>query len=186
VESVAPAPQLVDSQRLEVLASIDFDHPELRRELDTIVGHTAEESGFPVSLVTLLSHITQFVAGSYGVPSWIREARGTPVEWSFCADVVASGKPQTVEDLTGHARHSINPLVTVDGARSYAGVPLVLDGQVVGAHCVVGTVRHSFTQQEMDTLQRGAREVTAFLQRFRLSAPAEQASSRAGEIVPRG
>jgi GAF domain-containing protein len=137
------------------------------------VQRTAGESGFPVSLVTLLSHIAQFVAGSYGVPTWMREAQGTPVEWSFCTDVVATGEAQTVDDLSRQARHSINPLVTVDGARSYAGVPLVLDGQVLGAHCVVGTGRHSFTQQEIDTLQRGAHEVTALLQRYRRAASAQ-------------
>jgi len=159
--------QLTDRQRLEVLASIDFDDPELRRQLDSIVERTAGESGFPVSLVTLLSDMTQFLAGSYGVPSWMREAQGTPVEWSFCTDVVASGRAQTIADLARHDRHSINPLVTVDGARSYAGVPLVLDGQVLGAHCVVGTAPHSFTEEEMDALRRGAREVTALLGRFR-------------------
>lgn len=167
VPSDVPSSPLDDPHRLAVLAGIDFDDPELRRQLDVIAARTAERLDAPVCLVTLLSHITQFFPGAHGLPPWLREAGGTPVEWSFCTEVVASGAAYTVTDLAAHPAHAANPLVTVDGARSYAGVPLILDGVVLGAHCVVGVAEHAYTDDELDELRRGARDVTAVLDRFR-------------------
>lgn len=162
-----PSSALTDPRRLGVLAGIDFDNPELRRQLDAIVERTARRLDAPVGLVSLVSHVAQFFAGAYGLPPWMQEAQGTPVEWSVCTAVVASGREYTVADLAGHAVHSTNPLVTVDGLRSYAGVPLVVDGQVVGAHCVLGTAERSYTAAELEELRASAEEVMALLGRYR-------------------
>ncbi|MEV4347666.1 GAF domain-containing protein [Actinoplanes sp. NPDC049596] len=162
-----PTPSLADRHRLEVLASIDFDDPRLRQELDRLTERTAHRLGAPVSLVTLLSHISQFFAGSSGLPAWISEVQGTPAEWSFCTDVVTTGEAHTYQDLAAHPVHETNPLVVVDGARSYAGVPLVVDGEVVGAHCVVGLAERAYTEEEIEQLRSGAQDVVAILQRYR-------------------
>jgi GAF domain-containing protein len=164
---VEPTPSLADRHRLEVLAGIDFDDPHLRQQLDDLTERTARRLDAPVSLVTLLSNITQFFAGSSGLPSWIDEVGGTPAEWSFCTDVVTSGEAHTYPNLAGHPAFDTNPLVVVDGARSYAGVPLVVDGEVVGAHCVIGVEERSYTEAEMEQLRRSAQDVVAVLRQYR-------------------
>jgi GAF domain-containing protein len=167
---VEPISPLADRHRLEVLASIDFDDPRLRQQLDELTERTARRLDAPVSLVTLLSHITQFFAGSAGLPPWISEVGGTPAEWSFCTDVVTSGEAHTYPNLAEDPVHETNPLVVVDGARSYAGVPLVVDGEVVGAHCVIGVAERTYTDAEIEQLRSGARDVVEVLRQYRRSA----------------
>ncbi len=154
--------------RMQVLAGIDLDNPALRRELDAITERTAGRLGLPISLVSFVLDTAQLLGGAYGVDGWIAAAQGTPVEWSFCANAVASGQPYIVPDATIDAQQSGNPLVTIDGIRSYAGVPLVLDGQVLGAHCIIGTDAHIFTDADLAELRTSAEEITAVLQNYRL------------------
>jgi GAF domain-containing protein len=159
---------LTDPARVLALAGLDLDDPELRRRLDAITDRTAERLGLPISLVSFVLDTAQFLGGSHGVDNWISEARGTPVEWSFCARAVETGLDYVVPDTTVDPRQAGNPLVTVDGFRSYAGVPLLFDGQVVGAHCVIGTVTHDFTDADLAELHASAGEIGALLSEYRL------------------
>ena len=154
--------------RAQVLAGLDLDNPALRRELDAITERTAGRLGLPISLVSFVLDTAQLLGGSHGIDGWIAAAQGTPVEWSFCANAVASGQPYIVPDATADAQQANNPLVTIDGIRSYAGVPLTLDGQILGAHCIIGTDTHNFTDADLAELRDSADEITALLQNYRL------------------
>jgi GAF domain-containing protein len=154
--------------RMQVLASLDLDNPALRRELDAITERTASRLGLPISMVSFVLDTAQLLGGAHGIGGWVAAAQGTPVEWSFCANAVASGQPYIVPDATVDAQQASNPLVTIDGIRSYAGVPLILDGQILGAHCIMGTDTHTFTDAELAELRDSADEITALLQNYRL------------------
>jgi GAF domain-containing protein len=159
---------LDNPERMRVLASIDFDHPDLRTALDAITARTADRLGLPISLVTLVLDTAQIMPGAHGVNGWIAAAGGTPVEWSFCAHTVAARRPYVITDAAADPVHRGNPLVAIDGARSYAGVPLIIDGQVLGAHCVIGAVAHTFTDSDLAELQAAAADISAVLQQHRL------------------
>ena len=157
---------LTDLARLRVLASIDFDNPDLRAALDRIAARTAARTGLPISLVTLVFDTAQMTAGTAGLDgSWIAAADGTPVEWSFCANAVATGRPYVIADAAD-SEQADNPLVTIDGIASYAGVPITLAGHVVGAHCVIGTTTHRFTGDELAELHTAGNEIAALLQNY--------------------
>lgn len=158
---------LADLDRIRVLAGLDLRNPRLRAGLDEITTRTATRLGLPVSLASIVLDTAQFLAGSHGVTGWIADVEGTPVEWSFCARAVISGEPYVVPDATADPDQSGNPLVTEDGFRSYAGVPVTLDGAVLGAHCVIGTEPHDFTAADLAELARSATEIAALLQRYR-------------------
>jgi GAF domain-containing protein len=159
---------LTDPARILALAGLDLDHPDLRPRLDAITERTAERLGLPISLVTFVLDTAQFIGGSHGVDNWISGAQGTPVEWSFCARTVETGQDFVVPDTTLEPYLAGNPLATVDGFRSYAGAPLILDGQVLGAHCVISTATHEFTDADLAELRAGADEIVAVLSEFRL------------------
>jgi DNA-binding response OmpR family regulator len=172
--AVAGAPDigspLLDRRRLAALAGYDWDHPELRREVDAITRRTAGRLGLPTGMANLVLDTTAITLGSHGVPEWLDEARGTPVEWSFCARTVPTGRPYVVPDATVDEDQRDNPFVTRDKFVSYAGVPLIdQDGQVLGAHCVLGADARAFGDADLAELRAAAGEIMAVLQRYRLS-----------------
>ncbi|MEV4283197.1 response regulator [Actinoplanes xinjiangensis] len=163
------ASPLLDRRRLGALARYDWDHPQLRRSVDAITKRTAQRLGLPISMANLILDTTQLTVGSHGVTGWIAEAQGTPVEWSFCARMVDTAEPYLVPDATTDPAQQHNPLVQIDGFISYAGVPLVdRDGQVLGAHCVLGTSAQTFTDVDLTELRAAADEIMAVLERYRL------------------
>ncbi|WP_433301991.1 GAF domain-containing protein [Actinoplanes sp. CA-030573] len=160
-------PTIDDRRRLTVLSAIDLDHPELRKRLDEIAERAASRLGRPVGLVSMVLDTAQFFAGSYGLEGWLAELRGTPIEWSFCVNAVMSGEPYVVPDAAADLVQSANPLVTADGVRTYAGVPIVVDGVVLGAHCVLGFSPSEFGPEDLDELRRGAEEIAEVFDAYR-------------------
>ncbi|GAA4609520.1 GAF domain-containing protein [Actinoplanes octamycinicus] len=157
---------LADPERMRVLASIDFDNPALRTALDHITSRTAARTGLPISLATLVFNTAQMTVGSTGLDdTWIAAADGTPVEWSFCANMITTGRPYVIPDAH-RSEQATNPLVTIDGIASYAGVPVTVRGQIVGAHCILGTAAHPFTPGQLSELTTAAQEIAALLHEF--------------------
>ena len=136
--------------------------------LDEIARQTAERFGMPISLVSIILDGAQCFAASHGLEGWIEEVRGTPVEYSFCAFAVRSRDLFVVEDATAHELVRSNPVVTIDGVRSYAGVPLITSrGQVLGTLCVVDTEPHHFSPEDLDELRSVGRRVMDHLEERR-------------------
>ncbi|GIF26397.1 GAF domain-containing protein [Actinoplanes tereljensis] len=156
-----------DFSRMAVLAGIDIDNPSLREKLDALAARAAARLGREVGLISMVLDSAQFFAGSYGLHGWLAELGGTPIEWSFCVNAVRSGRPYVVPDARIDALQSTNPLVCVDGVRSYAGVPIVVDGEVLGAHCVLGYAPAEFTPADLEELHRGASEIVELLISYR-------------------
>ncbi|WP_328474511.1 GAF domain-containing protein [Actinoplanes sp. NBC_00393] len=151
------------------MAGIDLDNVELRGRLDAITARTAARLGQPVSLVSMVLDTAQFFPGSHGLDGWLADLHGTPAEWSFCATAVRTGTAYVVPDATSDEHQASNPLVTVDGVRSYAGVPIVVDGQILGAHCVLGFQEQTFSEADLAELRRSAQEIGAVLEAYRLA-----------------
>lgn len=161
---------VADAARLRHLAGIELDDPELHARVSVIAERTASRLGRPVGLVTLVLDSAQYVLGSSGLDGWIIASGGTPVEWSFCARAVASRAAYVVNDALADPIQQHNPLVTIDGIRSYAGVPLLDDtGTVLGAHCVIGTSPHEFDEHDLAELAAAASEVVAVIAEYRRS-----------------
>jgi GAF domain-containing protein len=160
---------LHDEARLAEIAELGLLGDDLDPFLQDVATRAAALVGLPVSLVSVVLDEALHVAGAHGIDGlWLGETRGHPVEWSFCATSVRTRKPFVVERATEHADHRDNPLVTQDGVRCYAGVPLVSTrGHVLGNVCVVGLEERTFTQAELDGLHALAREAVAHLERRR-------------------
>lgn len=140
--------------RLREIADLDLVSNEVDDILQGIAAQAAERLDLPVSLVSIVLDEAQHFLASQGVEGWMAQARGTPVEWSFCVNAVRSGKPFVVEDATEHPAVQDNPLVSEDGIRCYAGIPLVSSrGHALGTLCVLGPRRRSFSADELATLR---------------------------------
>jgi len=143
-----------DEARLREIVELDLLSPDVDDILQATVEEAADRLGLPQAMVTVVLDQAQFFAAHHGIDGWLAEARGTPVEWSFCALAVASGEPFVVEDATTHPLTRDNPLVEHEGIRCYAGIPLVSSrGYPLGTLCVIGKVPHTFSDADLETLR---------------------------------
>jgi len=145
---------LRDTARLEEIAALGLTAPEVDSILQQTVDEAATRLDLPIGLVSIVLDEAQYFLAHRGLSGWLAEARGTPVEWSFCANAVQTGEPFVVEDATTHPLVKDIPLVHLDGVCCYAGIPLVTSrGHTLGTLCVIGTRTRTFTAEDLDTLR---------------------------------
>jgi GAF domain-containing protein len=162
---------LRDEARLQEIADLDLLSPDVDPVLQDLAAEAATRLGLPVSLVSVVLDEALHVAGFHGPEGlWLAETRGHPVEWSFCATSVRTRAEFVVEDAETHPEHRSNPLVTLDGVRCYAGVPMVSSrGHVLGNLCVVGLEQRTFSEEELGVLRDLAAEAVRRIERRRIA-----------------
>lgn len=158
----APAPELdpvLNLARLQEIADLDVFAPEVTEILSELAREASQKLDLPLGMVNIVLDEAQYIAAHHGVGGWIAEAQGTPVEWAFCRFAVRDHAEFVVEDAHTNDRVKDNPLVTEDGLRCYAGIPLITSrGHALGSFCVAGTEARSFDESEMQTLRTLAAE----------------------------
>ena len=151
---------LYSEARLQEIADLDLLSPDVDAILKDLAAAAAARLGLPVSLISVVLDEALHVAAFHGPEGlWLEETRGHPVEWSFCATSVRTREPFVVENAPLHPDHGGNPLVTQDGVRCYAGVPLISRlGHVLGNLCVVGLEEREFSEDDVAVLRTLAGE----------------------------
>jgi GAF domain-containing protein len=159
-------PELRDRRRLRDLARIGVDRPAERPYLSGIVDSVTDRMGTPFAMVSALLDGAQiFLAGRGPVPEWIGEAGGTPIEWAFCLPMLRSRAGWYVNDFTTDPAYHDNPLVTVEGVRSYIAAPLITSGgQVVGGLCGLDVQARDFDPEQVRVLQELADEAIRLIE----------------------
>ncbi|HEU4557767.1 MAG TPA: GAF domain-containing protein [Longimicrobium sp.] len=164
---------LYDEARLQEIADLDLLSPEVDAILKDLAGEASARLGLPVSLISVVLDEALHVAAFHGPEGlWLEETRGHPVEWSFCATSVRTREPFVVENAAVHPYHGTNPLVTQDGVRCYAGVPLISRlGYVLGNLCVVGLEEREFSEDDVAELRALAAEAVRRIELRRIAQP---------------
>jgi GAF domain-containing protein len=148
-----------DEARLQEIVDLDLLAPGVDDILQATVEEAAKRLGLPQAMVSVVLDQAQFFAAHHGLSGWMREARGTPVEWSFCVHAMANNAPFVVEDATTHPLMRDSPLVTHEGIRCYAGIPLVSSRDFpLGTLCVIGTETRTFSEADLDVLRELAKQ----------------------------
>ncbi|MEU4621482.1 GAF domain-containing protein [Actinoplanes sp. NPDC023801] len=126
-----------------------------RPYLTEIVETVSDLMETPFAVISVLLDGAQvFLAGHGPVPKWIGDAGGTPIEWAFCMPMLRSRAGWFVNDFTTEPDHRDNPLVTVEGIRSYIAAPLITgDGHVVGGLCGLDVRPRDFGPGQVAVLQ---------------------------------
>lgn len=150
-----------DPERLKEIARLDLFSDEVSDLLEDMTERAAERFDLPIGLVSLVLDEAQYFAAQHGLDgSWLEEADGSPIEWSFCKYTVEDRAPFVVEDATRNERTKDNPLVSQDNVTCYAGIPMVTSNDfVIGSFCVIGPNKREFTDEELADLREMAEEV---------------------------
>lgn len=159
-----PSNVLTRPERLNAVAQVLPCGEQTPVALQEFVDRVAAVLRAPSAGVSLILNDAGVVPAAHGVGGWLAEAGGMPAEWAPCATVVRSDAPLLITDTHDDPAHTANPLVTVSGVRSYAGVPLRVNGQPVGALWVLSGQPGMHTAADLDTLLELAPSAVRLLQ----------------------
>lgn len=168
MQAPTPAPDaLRDPARLQEIVDLDLFSEDVQTILGDMTDRAAARFDLPISLVSVVLDEAQFFAAKHGIDEgWIADAGGTPVEWAFCKYTVEDRAAFVVEDAAQHERTRENPLVTQEGIRCYAGIPMTTSkGHVLGSFCVIGPEERSFSDEDLADLRALAAEVVQRIER---------------------
>lgn len=159
-DSEAMTATLQAQTRLQEIAELGLLSSDVDTELQALCTEAAQAFGLPIGLVSIVLDEAQHFAASHGLGGWLEQTNGTPIEWSFCRYAVATREPFVVEDARVHGLVHENPLVTIDGVRCYAGIPLISSrGFALGSMCVIGTDERAFSEDDLSHLRAFADRV---------------------------
>jgi GAF domain-containing protein len=108
----------------------------------------------PIALISLVAADRQFFKSARGLEEPLKSRRETPLSYSFCKHVVASGESLVVGDARAVPLVRDNPAVPELKVIAYAGVPLKSgDGQVLGSLCVIDKRPREWPRDQLDALR---------------------------------
>ncbi|MDF1666083.1 MAG: GAF domain-containing protein [Planctomycetota bacterium] len=155
-------------ERLKEIGALSLTLVNEDPEITAILDEAKEKVGLPVALLSVVTDGAQYFFEKSGLGGWIGDARGTPVEWSFCQHVVASESHIEVTDASTDERVKDSPLVSNDSVLCYLGVPLrSKNGQILGSFCVLGTSAHEFKDGDKELLEALSAKLTGLIEKRR-------------------
>ncbi|HEX3233933.1 MAG TPA: PAS domain S-box protein [Gemmatimonadales bacterium] len=145
---------LQQPERLAALRRLALANLEPEEAFDRLTRLATVLFSTPIALITFVTDDRQYYKSSRGLPEPFASSRETPLSYSICQYVVASGEPLVVPDARQHPLLSTNPAVTELGAVAYAGVPLVSsDGDCLGTFCVADARPRRWTDEQVGMLR---------------------------------
>lgn len=136
----------------------------------------------PIALVSLVMKRSQFFRAHSGLPKELEIAQGTDRSVSFCQFVVSGSGPVVVCDVAANPSLPQALLHAYD-VRAYAGVPLVVEGQVLGSLCALDTKVRDFGPEATAQLQTIALEVATRLTTMARSVDVRKARQVVGGVA---
>jgi PAS domain S-box-containing protein len=173
-----PVPQ-GESQRLSALRACGVLDTPAHPAFDALTRLAGRVCDAPIAAVVLVDKDRQWFKSMVGL-----EGKQTSREVSFCAHAIVSSKPLVVRDARQDSRFAFNPLVTGGPRlRSYAGVPLVLEGEhAVGTICVLDTRPRDFTREQLEALQLLAAQAVEHLLHARAARELEGIDAELAQV----
>jgi hypothetical protein len=144
---------LRDPARLAALRrAAQIDGPG-QRVLDSLTALATRALRAPVAAVTLVDTERQILVSVTGLQSWWARIGETPIEYSFCRHVVATGSPLVIPDTRASPLAAGNPFVSELGVRAYAGSPVwTREGHCLGAFAVLALEARVWSPAELEIL----------------------------------
>lgn len=135
--------------------------------LDECVHEAAQCADAPIALVTFVMRKIQLFRAAVGLPPELETSRATSRCDSFCQFVVKAEGPFIVTDAKNDKRVPQN-LVKVYGIMAYLGVPVRVDGHVLGSLCVADGRERQWPAGLVDDLAAIAARVSRHLEELSL------------------
>jgi GAF domain-containing protein/anti-sigma regulatory factor (Ser/Thr protein kinase) len=157
--------------------------------LQTLLQRVSEVLHVDTVAILLLEGEALHARAAIGIEEEVEQGVRIPLGGGFAGRIAAERRPITIPDVD-HA-DILNPILREKGIKSLLGVPLIVQGRVIGVLHVGSLTPRLFSEEETDLLQlagdraAGAIEETRALQRERLAREAAEAATRRLEALQR-
>ncbi|MBX3626405.1 MAG: PAS domain S-box protein [Rhizobacter sp.] len=173
-----PAPLPADeSQRLARLHATGILDTAPEESFNALVQCAAELCGTPIAAISLVDAQREWFKAVHGWDDL--PVREIPRAISFCNHTLVSEGLFEVHDAAHDVRFAHSPFVTgVPHIRGYAGAPLVVDGEVLGALCVVDSRPRTLSDAQRQSLVQLARVASTLIANRHVTPPADDERHR--------
>ena len=144
-----------DPRRLAAVRAAGLLDTEAEPAFDRLTRLAARLLGVPAAFLSLVDEERDFYKAATGLPEPLASARELSGR-TFCHHTVAAASPErplVIPDTRAHPAYGAVPTVETLGVAAYMGVPLVVDGQRVGAFCAIDTAPRPWTADEVEVLE---------------------------------
>ncbi|WP_255658091.1 PAS domain S-box protein [Actinoplanes sp. L3-i22] len=137
----------------------------------------------PTALVSLVLDDRQVFASHLGLPPAWAALGQTPLTHSFCQHVVDGDRPLVVTDARENPLVKDNLAITEIGVVAYAGMPIRVDGQTLGAFCAIDGSPREWSEPDLAILSDLAAAVASEIELVRAAQHAEETSALVRRIL---
>lgn len=142
---------------------------------DTITRLATRMMRAPISLVSLIDDRRQFFKSAAGLAEPWASRRETPLSHSFCQHVLGPDRPLVIHDSHSTPLLAQHPATRELGISAYAGVPLTVDGERIGAFCVADRKPRRWSSRDLAVLRDLAALVVVQIERDMARAALQRA-----------
>jgi len=164
VGSPMPEPDSREARRLSVLRATGLLDTDAEAAFDRLTRLSSRLLGAPAALVSLVDDHRDFFKSAVGLAEPWASRRETPLSHSICQHVARSAEPLVVSDTRRHPLLRDNPGVRDLNVVAYAGVPLTVDGEAIGAFCVIDDHPRDWSAENIQLLKDLAASVASEVQ----------------------
>ena len=181
-----PDPDELRTRELTLLARVSdaaLEHPALDDLFDELLLLIADVvHADTVAFLMLDRSAAELVArAAKGIEEEVEQGVRIPVGRGFAGRIAAERSPVAIDDVD-HA-DILNPILRQKGIRSLLGVPLLVDGEVIGVLHVGTLVPRIFSATDRRLLQLAADRAALAIERARLYEEERRRRARAEEMA---
>jgi serine phosphatase RsbU (regulator of sigma subunit)/anti-sigma regulatory factor (Ser/Thr protein kinase) len=176
--------RIQDVQKITEAALAYLDLDDLLRELLDRVTDVLEADTAAVLLIEEGGR-TLAARAAKGLEEEVERGFQLPVGRGFAGRIAFTREPLVIEDLETSTVKPVNPLFGEKGVRSLLGVPLIVEGEVIGVLHVGSLTQREFHDSDIELLQLVADRVALSIERSRLMVQGQIAATLQRSLLPR-
>ncbi len=142
---------MTDPARLAAVRATGLLDTEAEGVFDRLTRLAVRLVGVPAAFISLVDEHRDFYKSACGFGEPLASARELAGP-TFCHYAAQATEPLVIADTAAHPVYRDVPTVRSLGVAAYVGVPLVVQGQVIGSFCATDARPHAWTADEIEVL----------------------------------